>query len=260
MSQPYPILEFDPSRGAVIEPSVFTSLAGGERPGEIGRRCVLCFLAEVMASLLDRGEARVVGQVATGMGSQPLLELQRDGRAVAVFHPGVGAPMAAANLEKLIALGLGRFVACGGAGVLDAAIAPGTLIVATSAVRDEGTSYHYAAPSREVPAPAEGVAALEAALRAGRHAYRLGKTWTTDALFRETPARVRRRAAEGCITVEMEAAALFAVAQFRSVPLGVLLYAGDDVSGEQWDARRWDARRQVRRGVFDLAVEACLRL
>ena len=59
-----------------------------------------------------------------------------------------------------------------------------------------------------------------------------GKTWTTDGLYRETRGKVDRRVAEGCLTVEMEAAAFFAVAAFRGVSFGQLLYAGDDLSGD----------------------------
>ena len=85
-------------------------------------------------------------------------------------------------------------------------------------------------------------------------------TWTTDALYRETRAKVERRVAEGCLTVEMEAAAFFAVAAFRGVTFGQLLYAGDDLSGEGWDGRGWDEHLEGRELLFRLAAEAVLRL
>ena len=88
--------------------------------------------------------------------------------------------------------------------------------------------------------------------------YVLGKTWTTDAIFRETPAKVQLRRSEGCLTVEMEAAAFFAVAQFRGVIFAQMLYGGDDVSGAEWDARGWNKRISVRERLFWLAAEACL--
>jgi len=160
----------------------------------------------------------------------------------------------------MIALGSRKFMACGGAGVLESAIALGHPIVVSAAVRDEGTSYHYLPPGREVEADPAGVAALEETLRAANVAYLVGKTWTTDAIYRETPDKIRRRRAEGCLTVEMEAAAFFAVARFRGVRFGQLLYAGDDVGGEAWDPRRWDSHTSVREKLFWLAAEACLRL
>lgn len=89
--------------------------------------------------------------------------------------------------------------------------------------------------------------------------YTLGKTWTTDAFYRETPAKVARRRAEGCLIVEMGAAALFAVAQFRGVTLAQVLYAGGDSSGATWDDRAWE-RHEVRERLFWLAAEACLTL
>jgi uridine phosphorylase len=175
-------------------------------------------------------------------------------------HPGVGAPLAAAFLEEMIALGCTKFIACGGAGVLNAGLAVGHLVIPTSAVRDEGTSYHYLPPGREVGPSPEGIAAIEAALEARHVPYVKGKTWTTDAVYRETPARVARRRNEGCLTVEMEAAAFFAVAQFREVTFAQILYSGDDLSGEAWDHRDWYRRESIRENVFWLAVEAAQRL
>ena len=76
----------------------------------------------------------------------------------------------------------------------------------------------------------------------------------------ETTAKARQRLSEGCLTVEMEAASLFAVAKFRGVPLGQILYAGDAVVAEGWDHRGWISRDDVRKNLLWLAAEACLRL
>jgi uridine phosphorylase len=104
------------------------------------------------------------------------------------------------------------------------------------------------------------VAAIEAVLRERGIDFVAGTTWTTDAPYRETPGKIERRRAEGCLSVEMEAASLFALAQFRGVTLGQVLYAGDDVSGSEWDRRGWQDRTPVREQLFWIAVEACLRL
>ena len=58
--------------------------------------------------------------------------------------------LAAGLLEEMIAWGCRKFIACGGCGVLAQEIAVGHLILVTSAVRDEGVSYHYLPPAREV--------------------------------------------------------------------------------------------------------------
>jgi hypothetical protein len=112
-------------------------------------------------------------------------------------------------------------------------------------------------PSRTIATDPAAVAAIEATLRRRGVDHRRGRTWTTDAFYRETPGRIARRRAEGCCTVEMEAAALFAVARHRGKKLGVLLYAGDDLSGAAWNARSWDSH-SGREALFWLAVEACL--
>ena len=100
-----------------------------------------------------------------------------------------------------------------------------------TSVRDEGTSYHYLPASREVAPSADAIEAMVSTLDAHGIPHVLGKTWTTDGIYRETLDKVRRRVAEGCLTVEMEAAAFFAVARFRGVSFGQMLYAGDDLSG-----------------------------
>jgi len=252
--QPYPILEFDDAREAVIEPSRLIPRA------DVPSRCVLCFFQEVLAALPADHGATQVAEVRSEQGITPVYALEVGGTPFVAAHPGVGAPFAAAVLEELIAMGCDRFIVCGGAGVLRRDLVVGHPVIVTGAVRDEGTSYHYVAPSREVVAEPGPVAALEGVLRAHGVEYLAGKTWTTDAFYRETPDRVARRREEGCLTVEMEAAAFLAVARFRGVALGQVLYSGDDVSGEVWDSRRWQDRTSVRERLFWLAAEACAAL
>jgi uridine phosphorylase len=249
--QPYPILEFDDAREAVIEPSRLIPRA------DIPARCVLCFFQEVLAALPAAHGATQVAEVRSEQGITPVYALEVGGTPLVAAHPGVGAPFAAAVLEELIAMGCDRFIVCGGAGVLRRDLVVGHPVIVTAAVRDEGTSYHYMPPSREVPAEPGPVAALEGVLRAHGVEYLAGKTWTTDAFYRETPDRVARRREEGCLTVEMEAAAFLAVARFRGVALGQLLYSGDDLSGAVWDSREWHGRTSVRERLFWLAAEAC---
>lgn len=249
----YPILEYDSTREAIIEPR------GPRVPLDMPPHVVVCFFQDVIARLAQEHTATVIRHMKSELGTHPLYEIAVSGSRLAVFHPGVGAPLAAGLLEEVIALGGKTFIACGGAGVLDSAITVGHVVVPSSAVRDEGTSYHYLPPGREVSADAGAVAAIERALAAHDVPYIPGKTWTTDAYFRETPQRVRRRKDEGCIVVEMEAAAFFAVAQFRGVRFAQLLYGGDDVSGSAWDFRDWTTH-SVRETLFWLAAEACLSL
>jgi len=254
-SADYPILEFDATREALIEPTKVM------RPSGAPEHCVICFFQEVIAAVVEAHHAQVIQTIQWESGPHRLYEISVEGQRLAFFHPGVGAPLSAGLLEEVIPLGCRKFIACGGAGVLDRDIAVGHVIVPTTAVRDEGTSYHYLPPGREVSASPAGVAALERTLRQHSVPYRLGKTWTTDAPYRETREKIKRRQAEGCLTVEMEAAAFFAVAQFRGITFAQLLYGGDDVSGAgDWDNRSWQSRASVREQLFWLAAEACLSL
>ncbi len=250
----YPVLEFDPATKAVINPWELL------KPLGISEHVVICFFREVIETLKTAHGMKQVFRLGSEMGDAPVYVLDVDGRPVLVFHAAVGASTAAAFLEELIALGGRKFVACGGAGALDKTITVGHLMIPTSAIRDEGTSYHYLPPGREVKPHPQAVAAIEKILQRDKVDYVLGKTWTTDAIYRETPAMVQLRRSEGCLMVEMEAAAFFAVAQYRGVQFGQILYGGDDVSSETWDSRHWHKQTSLREKLFWLSAEACLEL
>ena len=179
---------------------------------------------------------------------------------MAFYHPGIGSGLSAGLFEEVIAYGCRKFVACGGCGVLERDLAVGHLVALSGAVRDEGASYHYLPPAREVTAHPGALAALQSVLDRRGLPYLTGKSWTTDAPYRETPTKVAARRAEGCVVVDMEAAALMAVAQFRGVTYAQVVYGGDDLSGDAWDHRSWQSREEIRENLFWLAVEACLEL
>ncbi len=249
-----PLIEFDPDPNAIINPHDALHMEN------LPQRWVLCFFRDVLDALAQSGKLTVIGYLRSEAGMNPVYSVEHNGVSLLVLHPGVGAPLAAGFMEEAISSGGRQFIACGGCGVLDSGIAVGHPVIITSAVRDEGTSFHYLPPSREVEASPAATAALEAALRSRQVDYRLGKSWTTDGFYRETQARRARRVAEGCLVVEMEAAAFFAVAKFRGVTCGEVAYGGDLVSPEGWDFRDWVDRGDVRTALFWLAVEACSRL
>lgn len=251
---PLPILEFDPTTPAMIEPSLVN------RQRDVPEYCVITFFREVIEKVAAENHGKVVVENSWEDGPHFLYEIEYRGKRLAFFHPGVGAGLSAGILEEVIAFGCRKFIVCGGCGVLVPELAVGHLVVVSGAVRDEGASYHYLPPGREVQAHPAGVAALEKAISEREIPYLVGKTWTTDAPYRETSIKIQARRAEGCIVVEMEAAALMAVAQFRNVILGQVVYGGDDLSGEEWDHRGWHDRKDVRENLFWLSAEACLRL
>ncbi|MDZ4721727.1 MAG: nucleoside phosphorylase [Roseiflexaceae bacterium] len=252
----YPILDFDPNREAMIDPSRTIRPLDG-----MPQRCVICFFHDVIHDLVHQGRARPIAIHRSEISEHPVYILDAgEGREVALFHPGVGAPLAVGLFEETIALGGRIFIACGGAGALDQELALGHIIIPTDAVRDEGTSYHYLAPGQPAQPSSAAVAAIEQVLQEQGVPYRTARTWTTDAFFRETPGKIQLRRSQGCLVVEMEAAAFFAVAQFRGVTFGQLLYSGDDLSGAEWDSRNWNQHTSTRERLLWLAVEAVLRL
>ena len=107
----------------------------------------------------------------------------------------------------------------------------------TAAVRDEGLSYHYLPPAEEIALDPACVAACRDALDSLGFPFVEGKTWTTDAFFRETRGKVQRRKEQGCLCVEMECASLAAVARFREVPFAQFFWSADNLDAEEWDAR-----------------------
>jgi uridine phosphorylase len=249
-----PLLEDDLASRAVIEPAEVIA------PIDMPSCVVLCFFTEVIEAIAARGDAMQVGAVVAAHGRHPIWEIDHRGKRLGVLHPGVGAPLAAAFMEEAIALGARVIVAVGGAGALVPDLVLGHAVVVESAVRDEGTSFHYLAASRVIDAEPSGVTAIRATLDEAGVPYVTGRTWTTDGYYRETRDRVRRRVGEGCLTVEMEASAFIAVARFRGVRFGQLLYAGDSLAGEAWDERHWAGAVAIREQVFWHAADACLAL
>lgn len=250
----FPILEHDPTPEAFIEPARVI------KPRDMPQHCVPCFFADVIRKVAAEHEAKIVVENRWEDGPHPVYEINYRGQRLAFYHPGIGSALSAGILEEVIAFGGRKFVACGGCGVLEPGLTLGHLIVVSAAVRDEGVSYHYLPPAREVAAHSQAVGALVTTLESQNLPYRLGKTWTTDAPYRETPLKIANRRAEGCLVVEMECAGMLAVAQFRQVLFGQILYGGDDLTGEVWDNRAWQSRADIRESLFWLSAQACLAL
>lgn len=244
-----PILEFDPDRAALIDPRAEPPIPGAPCAA------VACFFPTLIRSVTGSGRAL---RRLPSLGDLWMIEYE--GEPLAVFYPGQGASLAAVTVERVLAAGIEAIVACGGAGAVVPDIALGHVIVVDSAVRDEGTSYHYIPPSREVSPSRRVVDVLRTVAQDSGLPYTVGKTWTTDGFFRETPGRIQRRRDEGCIVVEAEAAALLAVGEFRGVPIGQYLFAGDDVSGAAWEDRGWRTAHDVHTALFNLAARSALQL
>ena len=119
---------------------------------------MLCFFRDVIETVVAGHQGRIIVENRWEDGPHPLYEIEYEGQRLAICHPGVGSALSAGILEEVIAFGCRKFIVCGGCGVLEAEIQLGGLVVVNAAVRDEGASYHYLPPAREVSANAEAVA------------------------------------------------------------------------------------------------------
>ena len=178
------------------------------------------------------------------------------GRVMVATNFGLGSPQMAALAEELIAWGARKLVSLSMSGGIQPDLNSGDLVVCERALRDEGTSYHYLPPADYVDADPALVSSLRAALHKDGHTHQLGTTWTTDATFRETDLEVEHYQAAGIKTVEMESAALFAVAQLHGVEAASIFVVGDSLAGGVW--RPPNDYRLLDRS-FGLAYDAAIR-
>ena len=153
-----------------------------------------------------------------------------DGRVGICGGFGIGAPAVAAILEELIAFGTTCFVSIGTAGGLQKSSRIGDLIVCDAAVRDEGVSHHCLEPAEYSHPSPTLTAELTQTLDGLGATYAAGPSWTIDAPFRETVEEARHYRANGVLTIEMEAAALFAVARYRRVDLAAAFVISDSLA------------------------------
>ncbi|MDE7221478.1 MAG: nucleoside phosphorylase, partial [Oscillospiraceae bacterium] len=118
---------------------------------------------------------------------------------------------------------------------LDKSVRDCGIIIPTSALRDEGASFHNAPPSEEIEVNPKYREEFIEILNRHKCAYAQGKVWTTDAFYRETPEKAARRRARGCICVDMECSAVAALAQFRGKEVFQFFHGSDCLDGEDWE-------------------------
>ena len=186
-------------------------------------------------NLLDRiTNVESVEQVQ-GVGGGFYLLTETDNRVAVSGNNGIGAPGVSMLLEILIELGVKQFINVGIAGGLQKSSHIGDVVVCTSAIRDEGVSYHYLEDPSAPALPSENLTeALRQTLEREGVYYRQGATWTTAAFFRETIGEIQHYQQEGVVTVEMEAAALFAISTLRGVDMASGFVISDLVADLVW--------------------------
>jgi uridine phosphorylase len=213
---------------------------------------ILCYSRGLLERICTSHETASVGGV---LGEFHLLA-ETAGRLGVVGKFGIGAPAAATVLEELIALGVKRFISIGTAGALARELSVGDVVICDRAIRDEGVSHHYLEPAKYAEASSALTKALARALGDASLEPVSGTSWTIDAPYRETVAEARHYQHQGVLTVEMEAAALFAVAQYRHVELASAFVVSDSLADLVWDPQFHHDRT---RDGLDLLFTAALR-
>ena len=243
-----PILEFDDNPQAVLMPT---------HEGldlKLPKKCIYAFLEEEIDRYAQEVGADRIGEFVSATKTYPVYVVNYKGEEICLAQAPVGSAPAAQFMDWLIGYGVEQIISTGTCGVL-ADIEENAFLVPVRALRDEGTGYHYVAASRYMEMQIEAISAIEQVLEQLGIPYEEVMTWSTDGFYRETAEKVAYRKEEGCAVVEMECAALAAVAQLRGVVWGQLLFTADSLADlENYDSRDWGSE------AFDKALELCLEI
>ena len=224
--------EFDNNRNAVLNPNTF------HKPlDNMPKTCVSFFSKTIMKYIVENFKVEQIANISNATANFPVYKININGTDIAIYQSAVGAPACVSNAEELIAMGVKNLLLVGCCGCLDDKMEEYSIIIPTSAIRDEGTSYHYAPESIETEINPKMVELIENFMKSKAINYSKGKTWTTDAIFRETRDKLNKRKSQGAITVDMECSAMNIVSQFRNINFGQIFYAADNLGAEEYDPR-----------------------
>ncbi|TYO96832.1 uridine phosphorylase [Geothermobacter ehrlichii] len=242
------------------EPSVFlpenllakaSSMKGGSR-SKLPACCLLDFDGELVAVAREHFGATTNADWPCFHTS--LLVIERDGFEMGLIGGTVGASFAVLVCEQLIASGCRHLIGYSSAGSISNQLPPPYMMVPDRAIRDEGTSYHYLPPAPWIEAGGQLPQIL------ARHAESCGlpvcrgATWTTDAPYRETASQIEQYRADGVQTVEMEAAALMALAQVKKVEIASLLHVTNTMATGDSDFHK--GPKDINHKVIECCLEA----
>ena len=158
-------------------------------------KLIITFFPEVMNKLEDEG--KIILERTIG-GENPVLIYRFLDNNILITLGQVGCPACAGNLDLFNTMGITKVMFCGGGGVLDKNIEVGQILVVDGAIRDEGFSYHYIEPSRYIYTDSAITGKITQYLDNNQVSYIRGLTWTTDAIFRETPDKIAQRKKRRC--------------------------------------------------------------
>lgn len=246
------ILEFDDSYESVLMPN-------HEKLGiKLPQKCVYGFLADHIDDYARENKAKKIAEFESATKLYPVYLIRHKGCELCLVQAPVGSAPAAQLMDWLIAYGVREIISTGTCGCL-VDIPEGIFLVPVRALRDEGASFHYAKPARFIDLNPIAISAIESLFKERGLKYKEVMTWTTDGFFRETKDLVKYRVEEGCSVVEMECSALAAVAEFRKVFFGEILFTADTLADvENYDARNW--AKDAYAYALDLAMDAVCKI
>ncbi len=166
---------------------------------------------------------------------------EHEGSTVGVVGCAVGAPFAVLVAEELFASGCQLLISVTSAGQLLEVQQPPYFVLIESALRDEGTSYHYLPPATYSTAPQSMIALLDGAFADSGVDVVRGAGWTTDAPFRETEEAIETMRKRGLLAVEMEAAALYALAWRNDLPIVCFAHVTNQMGAVEGDFEKGEA-------------------
>lgn len=223
---------------------------------------ITCFSKNLIDRYKDTFNGEIIAYTQNANGKEPIYKIRYKGLDIALFMSRVGASACVPVYEEIIVMGLEKLIMFGTCGVLDSKIDDLAIIVPTSALRDEGTSYHYMKASDEVSVNEKYIDEFVEILNKNKCSYTLGKVWTTDGIYRETRKKVLKRKTQGCICVDMECSAMSAVSKFRGKEFFQFFYAADNLDSAKWDKRSLgnDDRLSEKEKIIYLALELALKM
>ena len=244
---------FDNTTEEIIRPSHRTDIIEG-----FPEIVLVAFSERLLNILLSGGKTEAISSMHAGTDI-PVYKTEYRGKTAAFYLTWVGGPATVGLLEEIIAKGGRKILLFGACGSLDHTITDGHIIVPTAAYRDEGTSYHYAPASDFIEVrTAERLLKIFSELEIPAIG---GKTWTTDAFYRETRKNMELRKKAGCIAVEMECASVMALADFRGVDIYQFLYTADNLDCAEWESRLlWNMPDDLNEKIVRIALEVAVRM
>jgi len=263
MSDLPPIIDFFDD-APIITPSAFHNGEVIKLPAQI-KTAVCTFLCEnIDYALLEPilAESKLLYYLYGRSGKTPIYQY-RDECLIVLMT--VGSPVAVGVIEELKYLGIENVIAYGTAGKLVDTIPDNACVIIEKAIRDEGASYHYLAPSVYVETNQDLTDWTQAILQSGGMPVVRGITWTTDGLFRETKARCAKRCEQGAVVVEMECAGFAAASQRLGLRFAEFVFFSDTLTDtNQWhmfgQQKEFDERRSMKATLLQALLDCVAKI